>query len=150
MENSGGQSRQVRREKTVRRIYGALPAAQEMEKGDEEKSGSPPSPTRGENTIKKEQSPVYLKGRLERITYRALNGDWMERDDLRVRIRMYGMPTIGRVQLHYALERLENKGLIERKAKKSKWRRNEWLWKRTSAYQGNQNRLYLRRVKEGS
>ena len=150
MENSRSQSSPFRREKPVRRIYGALPATKKVEKGDEEDLGSPPPPARNENTSKKEQPPVYLKGRLERITYRALNNKWMERDDLRIRIRMYGLPTIGRVQLHYALQRLENKGLIERKAKETQWSRNEWLWKRTIKYLGRQNQLYLRHVSGGS
>jgi hypothetical protein len=148
MEDGRGKSSKSRGKEKVRRIYGALPATQKVEKGDESEKQGRPSPPK--NKTKKERPAGYLKGRLERIAYRALNDDWMERDDLRIRMRMYGLGYLGRVQLHYALIRLEEKGLIKRKAKKTERKVNEWLWRRTTASEQKTNQDSQKSKKGGS
>tara|TARA_R100001244_G_scaffold130924_2_gene103515 strand:- start:8248 stop:8703 length:456 start_codon:yes stop_codon:yes gene_type:complete len=151
MEDSRGQGGEVGGEEKVRRVYGALPASKKVETGDEEQEpGKSPPPKHNKNKSKKERTAVYLKGRLERIAYRALNEDWMERDDLRIRMRMYGLGYLGRVQLHYTLIRLERKGLIERMAKKTDRSINEWLWRKTKASSKKKSPDSRTRKKEGS
>tara|TARA_Y100001973_G_C5063970_1_gene264150 strand:+ start:249 stop:662 length:414 start_codon:yes stop_codon:yes gene_type:complete len=131
VEDSRSESGEVGREKAVRRIYGALPAFEEVEKGDEEDLGSSPPPARNENTSKKEQPSVYLRGRAERITYRALTRKWVSAKDAVFRARIGGLGDMRLSAMYSVLQKLEIKGLVEKKAARKTGKVTRWVWRKT-------------------